>query len=61
MFLTGHQDGKVLLWRSDSYIGVLADYNNEITCMTKCFEGLAICTWNGTIYFWDTYLTKSTK
>lgn len=26
IYLTGHQDGKVLLWRSDQYIGILADY-----------------------------------
>jgi hypothetical protein len=61
LFLTGHKDGKVLLWRSDSFIGTLYDYQDEITCMTKCYEGVAICTWHGQIHLWDAHLTKSTK
>jgi hypothetical protein len=61
LFLTGHKDGTVLLWRSDAYIGVLEQYEHEITCMTKCFEGLAICTWAGQVNLWDVHLTKCTK
>jgi WD40 repeat protein len=61
LFLTGHKDGKVHLWRSDSYIGVLTDYKDEVTCMTKCYEGLAICTWRGFIHLWDTNLKNCTK
>jgi hypothetical protein len=53
LFLTGHKDGRVLIWRSDAYIGILSNYKDEITCMTKCYEGLAICTWRGKIYLWD--------
>lgn len=37
------------------------DYKDEITCMTKCFEGIAICTWRGMIHIWDVHLTRSTK
>ena len=47
IYLTGHQDGKVLLWRSDQYIGVLADYRDEVTAMSRCFEGVAIATMRG--------------
>lgn len=50
-----------MLWRSDAYIGVLEQYEHEITCMTKCFEGLAICTWSGQVNLWDVHLTKCTK
>jgi hypothetical protein len=49
------------MWRSDSYIGMLMDYKDEITCMSKCFEGIAICTWPGTIHFWDIHLTREAK
>lgn len=59
--MTGHKDGKVYLWRSDSFIGELFDYKDEITCMTKCYEGLAICTWSGKIHFWNSTLSSSTK
>jgi hypothetical protein len=61
LFLTGHKDGKILLWRSDSFIGVMHDYKDEVTCMTKCFEGIAICTWRGMIHIWDVHLTKCVK
>lgn len=61
LFLTGHKDGKVQLWRSDAYIGVLTDYRDEVTCMTKCYEGLAICTWRGYIHLWDHHLKMCTK
>ena len=49
------------MWRSDAYIGVLTDYQNEITSMSKCFEGIMICTWRGNLYIWDTQLTCSVK
>jgi hypothetical protein len=61
LFLTGHKNGRVLMWRSDSYIGVLTDYKDEITCMSKCFEGIVICTWRGNLHIWDTHLTRSMK
>ena len=61
IFLTGHKDGKVLLWRSDQYIGVLADYHDEVTAMCKCFEGVAIGTTRGFIHIWDSYLSKCMK
>ena len=61
IFLTGHKDGKVLIWRSDMFIGVLADYKDEVTCMTKCFEGIAIATSRGFIHVWDNYLMKVLK
>jgi hypothetical protein len=59
--LTGHKDGKVHLWRSDAYIGMLTDYKDEVTCMTRCFEGIAICTWRGIINLWDSKLSVCTK
>ena len=61
IFLTGHKDGKVLLWRSDQYIGVLADYKDEVVVMAQCFEGIAIATMRGFIHIWDVYLSKCMK
>ena len=61
IFLTGHEDGKVLLWRSDAYIGVLADYKDAVTAMSECFEGVAIATTRGFIHVWDSYLSKCMK
>ena len=61
LILTGHKDGKVLIWRSDAFLGVLTDYKDEVTCMTKCFEGIAICTWRGMIHIWDTNLNHQIK
>ena len=61
LFLTGHKDGKVLLWRYDSFIAVLIDYMDQITCMSKCFEGLVICTWSGKVNIWDAHLTRCTN
>ena len=61
LFLTGHQDGKVHIWRSDAYIGMLTDYKDEVTCMTRCFEGVAICTWRGFVHLWDQNLQICTK
>jgi hypothetical protein len=61
IFLTGHRDGKVRLWKHQGYIGVLTDYRDEVVAMTKCFEGIAICTWRGFIHIWDSRLTKCTK
>jgi len=61
IFLTGHQDGKVLLWRSDFYLGMLADYRDEITALSPCFEGIAIGTARGFVHIWDNYLSRSTK
>lgn len=53
IYLTGHKDGKVLLWRSDSYIGQLHDFEEEVTTMNKSSEGVVICTWLGQIHIWD--------
>lgn len=39
-------------------MGVLDDYKDEITAMSKCFEGIAIGTMRGMIYIWDSYLLK---
>jgi len=55
--LTGHKDGKIHLWKHDGYIGTLTDYKDEITCMSKCFEAVAICTWRGMIHLWDLNLS----
>ena len=44
LILTGHKDGKVLVWRLQNYIQVLGDYGSSITCLSKCFEGIAIAT-----------------
>jgi len=53
LILTGHKDGKVLVWRLQNYIAVLEDYGCEVTCMSKCFEGIAIATIQGRIFIWD--------
>lgn len=51
----------MLLWRFDSLIAVLIDYQDEITCMSKCFEGIAICTWAGKVHIWDSHLSRCTN
>lgn len=51
----------MLIWRIQQYIGVLADYQSEVTAMSRCFEGLAFATIKGLIYIWDEYLLKCTK
>jgi hypothetical protein len=56
LFLTGHEDGKVLLWRIDGFISPLVDYRDAVTALSKCFEGVAIGTMRGNIYIWDTCL-----
>jgi hypothetical protein len=59
--LTGHKDGSVLIWKLFQYVGVLENYKDEITAITKCFDGIAIGTMRGLIYIWDNYLLKCTK
>lgn len=49
------------LWRSDAYIGMLSDFKDEVTCMTKCFDGVAFCTWRGLVHLWDKHLNHCTK
>ncbi len=61
LFLTGHKDGKVLIWRSDCYIGILTDFEEEVVGITKCYEGIVFCTWPGRIHFWDINLIGPTK
>lgn len=61
IILTGHKDGSVLIWKLFQYVGVLDKYSDEITCITKCFDGIAIATKRGYIYIWDSYLLKCTK
>ena len=58
LLLTGHKDGKILIWRLQSYIGVLDDYKVEVTAMSQCQEGIAFATITGQVYFWDNYLLK---
>ena len=53
IFLTGHKNGRVLMWRSDDYVGLLVDYKDEVTCMSQCFEGIVFCTWRGNMHIWD--------
>lgn len=61
LLITGHKDGKILIWRLQNFIAVLDDYECEVTAMTKCFEGVCFATARGHIYVWDTYLLKCTK
>lgn len=61
IILTGHKDGSVLIWKMFQYVGVLENYKDEITALTKCFEGIAIGTMRGLIYIWDNYLLKCMK
>jgi WD40 repeat protein len=61
MILTGHKDGKVMLWRSDAYLGVLHDFEEEISCMNLCSEGIVFCSWSGRIHFWDINLNGATR
>lgn len=49
IFITGHKDGKILIWRIQGFIAELADFGSEITAMSKCFEGVAFATDNGII------------
>lgn len=61
LILTGHKDGKVLIWRLSNYIGIIDDYGCEVTAMSPCFEGIAFATIEGHIYIWDMYLLKCSK
>lgn len=56
LILTGHEDGKVLVWRLKSYIAVLQDYGDAVTVLSKCFEGIAVGTCRGQIFIWDVNL-----
>jgi hypothetical protein len=40
---------------------MLADYRDEITAMSACFEGIAIGSARGFIHIGDNYLSRSTK
>lgn len=51
----------MLIWKLFQYVGVLDKYNEEITTIVKCFDGIAIGTKNGYIYIWDNSLLKCTK
>ena len=51
----------VLIWKLFQYVGVLHNYKDEITAISKCFEGIAIGTVRGYIYIWDNYLLKCMK
>ena len=42
-------------------MGVLHNYKDEITAISKCFDGIAIGTVRGYIYIWDNYLLKCMK
>jgi len=59
--LTGHEDGKVLIWGLDAFIDILFDYQVEITCMSKCYDGYAIATKLGNIFIWDVNLTTEMR
>jgi hypothetical protein len=58
LILTGHRDGKVLVWGINNYIRFLTDYEVPVNCMSKCYEGIAIGTIEGHIYIWDVNLTN---
>lgn len=59
--MTGHKDGYVMVWRSDSFLGVLVDYEEEVTCMSKSAEGIVFCTWSGKMHFWDINLKGESR
>ena len=61
LILTGHKDGKILVWRLQNYVGVLDDYGCEVTAMSKVYQGIAFATTRGHIYIWDEYLLKCNK
>ena len=61
LVLTGHSDGKVLVWRLGGYIDVLIDYRIPVNVMTKCYEGIAIGVADGNIYIWDVNLIAESK
>lgn len=59
--LTGHEDGRVLIWSLQKFVCVLDDYKVKVTCISKCFEGIAFATADGKIHIWDEYLYKAQK
>lgn len=61
IILTGHKDGSVLIWKLFQYVGILDNYKDEITAITKCFEGICIGTMRGSLYIWDNSLLKCMK
>ena len=56
IILTGHKDGKVLVWRSDKFVGCMHDFEEEVTAINKSSEGIVICTCMGQIHVWDVNL-----
>lgn len=59
--LSGHKDGKVLVWHLGICIGILDDFGTEVSAMSMCYDGVAFATTSGQIFLWDTNLTKCFK
>lgn len=57
LVLTGHEDGSVLIFSPKQFVGALTCYRKDsVTCMSKCYKGLAIGTKKGLVYIWDNLL-----
>ena len=59
--LTGHKDGKVLVWRMFGYAGLLENLKDEVVSISHCFEGIAVATARGFIHLWDTTLSQKQR
>jgi hypothetical protein len=40
---------------------MLADYKDEVTAMSPCFEGIVFGTARGFLHIWDSYLSRCIK
>lgn len=57
LVLTGHDDGSVLIFSAKQFVGTLTCYRKDsVTCMSKCYKGIAIATKKGFVYIWDNLL-----
>ena len=53
VFLTGHVQGSVHVWKLHNHVGELGNFKSPVTALSHCKEGLAIGTARGNIYIYD--------
>jgi WD40 repeat protein len=61
VLLTGHKDGKLVLWSSLMPVKVLKEYRSEIVEIVLVKEAIVVGTEDGTLHFWLYSLDKCIK
>ena len=61
LYITGHSDGKLCIWRYGEFIATLAQYSSEVTCLSKVPQngGIVAGTSRGAIFLWDATLSST--